>query len=179
MAFVECHPYPPEVAAIAGVPKWPNGPDLRSGGLVPSAVRIRSSALKGENMGTGSTKQKTRETVLELKKYSQKHKQPVWKTLAKKLEKPRRIRVSVNLQNLTKLAGKNKGKIFVVPGKILGTGKAGAGIMVAGFRLTDPSIVMFGTLGLFVLAMFALALTKSAAVQKYLPKILRKGGMRR
>jgi len=88
---------------------------------------------------TGSTKQQTRRTILELKRYGQKHKNRVWKTLAKKLERPRRIRVSVNLWNLSKLAIRNKGKTLVVPGKVLGTGKLEKNIKIAGLEFSEKA----------------------------------------
>jgi len=68
-------------------------------------------------------KKSTKELVSALKRASRERKEGVWKDLAKRLSKPSRGLAGVNLEKLQKAAEKNKGKILVVPGKVLGKGE--------------------------------------------------------
>ncbi len=67
---------------------------------------------------TGPTKLSTIKLARDLKK----EKQNIWKDLAKRITGIRRNRAEVNLSKLSKMAKKNKGKILIVPGKVLGSG---------------------------------------------------------
>ena len=62
----------------------------------------------------------TKELISSMKKAGTKRKQRIWTDIAKRLSKPRRNRAEVNIEKLSKLAEKNKGKTLVVPGKVLG-----------------------------------------------------------
>ena len=75
-------------------------------------------------MRKGSAKLETRKLVAELEKTSRKRKEKVWMDVAKRLKKPRRGRAAVNLWQINILAksASNKGRILLVPGKVLGYG---------------------------------------------------------
>jgi large subunit ribosomal protein L18e len=60
--------------------------------------------------------------ITSLEKVSRKTKKKIWKDLAERLSKPRRNNVVVNIRQLNIVAKKNKGKVLLVPGKILSQG---------------------------------------------------------
>ena len=68
-------------------------------------------------------KKSTKELADALNRASRERKEKVWKDLAKRLSKPSRGLAGVNLEKLQRAAEKNKGKVLVVPGKVLGKGE--------------------------------------------------------
>jgi large subunit ribosomal protein L18e len=60
--------------------------------------------------------------IASLEKIGRKTKKKIWKDLAKRLSKPRRHNVVVNIRQLNTMAEKNKNKVLLVPGKILSEG---------------------------------------------------------
>ncbi|MCR4335016.1 MAG: 50S ribosomal protein L18e [archaeon] len=79
-------------------------------------------------------KKSTKELIVSLEKHGKKTKKKIWKSLAERLAKPTRIRAKVNVDKLNKLAKKQKGKIFVVPGKVLAMGVIDMQLNVACFE---------------------------------------------
>ncbi|MEM4662605.1 MAG: 50S ribosomal protein L18e [Candidatus Diapherotrites archaeon] len=67
-------------------------------------------------------KQSTQKLIMDLKMKSKTDKQKIWKSIAKRLETPRRVPTVVNLDKLEKMSKRFGKKIFVVPGKVLGKG---------------------------------------------------------
>jgi len=61
--------------------------------------------------------------VAGMEKAARKTKKQVWARLAEIIEKPTRHRIAVNLDKLNTIAAESKGKILVVPGKILSEGE--------------------------------------------------------
>ncbi|PIN85823.1 MAG: 50S ribosomal protein L18e [Candidatus Diapherotrites archaeon CG11_big_fil_rev_8_21_14_0_20_37_9] len=88
---------------------------------------------------TGPTKQETREIIVGLEKTGKSTSKQIWKDLAEKLNRATRQRSKVNVFQLNKLAKKNKGKILVVPGKVLGTGSIDEVIEVACLSCSDSA----------------------------------------
>ncbi|VVB76399.1 50S ribosomal protein L18e [uncultured archaeon] len=68
-------------------------------------------------------KLETVKLVASMEKAARKTKKPLWGTLAEIIEHPSRHQIAVNLTKLNKIAAASKGKILVVPGKILSTGE--------------------------------------------------------
>ncbi|MEM0359819.1 MAG: 50S ribosomal protein L18e [Candidatus Diapherotrites archaeon] len=68
-------------------------------------------------------KKATKALLAELKKASNERKEQLWADLAKRLSKPSRQLHSVNIEKISAIAGKNKGKTIVVAGKALGKGE--------------------------------------------------------
>jgi large subunit ribosomal protein L18e len=68
-------------------------------------------------------KLETLKLVTSLEKATKKTSAALWDDLAYRIQRPTRNRVIVNLDKLSKLVAKNKGKILVVPGKILSEGE--------------------------------------------------------
>lgn len=73
-------------------------------------------------MRSGPTNKATREIIVDLEKHGKKTKKKVWIDISKRLAGPSRGRTAVNVYEINKLAGKNKGKVFVVLGKLLSKG---------------------------------------------------------
>jgi large subunit ribosomal protein L18e len=71
--------------------------------------------------GTGPINPTTKELVIALRKLSNKEKVKIWKDIAKRLQKPRRQRPSVNVSKLERYCKKNEN--VIVPGKLLSDGK--------------------------------------------------------
>ena len=90
-------------------------------------------------MGRGTTKLSTKKIIAELEKASRKRKQKIWLDIAAIISKPRRIRTSVNLWRLEKLAKKNTGKVLLVPGKILGYGDIETKAEVAALEFSEKA----------------------------------------
>jgi len=94
--------------------------------------------MKHKNTGL---KNKTLKNLSQgLRKASKESKRKIWKGLNKILsDKSRRQRkkVTVNLFKLDKLAKKFKDKTFIVPGKVLGTGKLNEKVKVVAFDFSE------------------------------------------
>jgi len=86
---------------------------------------------------TGATKIETRKLIAELEKHGKKASQKIFLAVAEQLSKPRRQRVEVNLQKLSRIAEANKKKTIVVPGKVLSIGNAVAGIEIAALNFSS------------------------------------------
>ncbi len=77
------------------------------------------------------------ETIKALKAAAKKSGAPVWGALAEELDKPKRIRVSVNLSDVNRLTA--EGDVAAVPGKVLATGKLEHPVTVAAFSFSDAA----------------------------------------
>ena len=74
--------------------------------------------------------------ILSEKRY-RKEKAGIWKTVSEVLKKPHRRRVAVNLGRIARSV--DKGKIAVVPGKVLGSGRLDKPITVAALSFTQQA----------------------------------------
>ncbi len=84
---------------------------------------------------TGPTNQYLETLVADLKKKAREENAPIWRTLAKKLEKPSRQRVEVNLSDIGRHA-KDK-ETVVVPGVVLSNGDLEKPVTVAAWRFSQ------------------------------------------
>lgn len=89
---------------------------------------------------TGPTKLENKKLISRLKKEGKKRKEKLWIEVAKRLEKARRARVSVNLWKIDKLSKKFKGKILLVPGKVLSTGSLESRAEVAALEFSEKAL---------------------------------------
>lgn len=90
-------------------------------------------------MRTGPTRKQTRETIVALKKQGKKAKNAVLSDIARRLSRATRQRAEVNVFKLNELALKMKGKVFVVPGKVLSKGNVNTKIEVACFSCSKKA----------------------------------------
>ncbi len=84
-------------------------------------------------MKKGSTNIHLRKLISELNK----QKKPIWKRVAKDLEKPRRIRRIVNLSRINRYA--KDGETVIVPGKVLGDGVLEKKVEIAAFQFSQSA----------------------------------------
>ena len=86
---------------------------------------------------TGPTNVYVKELIEKLKKKSLELKAPIWKTVAEKLEKPRRRKVEVNLSEIDK--NTSNGDTVIVPGVVLGNGSLSKQIRIAAIRFSSSA----------------------------------------
>ncbi|ABE53239.1 50S ribosomal protein L18e [Methanococcoides burtonii] len=63
---------------------------------------------------------------------------PIWKDMAKRLEKPSRIYAEVNLSKINRHAAEND--LVLVPGKVLGAGALGHAVTVAALTFSTTAV---------------------------------------
>ncbi len=85
---------------------------------------------------TGPTSKITKTLAIDLGKHGQQSKQAIYDVLSHALLSSTRTRAEINLHRLEQLAVLHKGKILVVPGKILATGEINTPVEVAAFRFS-------------------------------------------
>lgn len=89
---------------------------------------------------TGSTKIGKRRLISRLEKESGATKQAIFRAVARQLSAPRRIQPKVNLMKLSGLAKRFSKAVFVVPGKVLGTGDAEGALVVAAYSFSEGAV---------------------------------------
>jgi len=83
---------------------------------------------------TGPTNIYLRLLVSDLKKAYRQYGASIWRTVAELLYKPRRKRIVVNLDRISRVT--NKGDVVVVPGKVLGGGNLEHPVTIAAWRFS-------------------------------------------
>lgn len=79
-----------------------------------------------------------KELIIELKKLSSQHDIPLWKRVAKDLEKPARNRRSVNISKINRYTKEND--VVVVPGKVLGSGMLDHNVVITAPMFSKSAI---------------------------------------
>jgi len=72
-----------------------------------------------------------------LKKQSRENNVGIWRDVAQRLSKPRRIGSAVNVSRLNRFT--HKSEIVIVPGKVLGTGMIGHPLTVGAFAFSSKA----------------------------------------
>ena len=72
--------------------------------------------------------------IFDLKKASRDNDAPIWRDIAKRLEKPSRVWSEVNISRLTLYT--KKGETLIIPGKLLSAGEIDYPVTVAAFKAT-------------------------------------------
>jgi large subunit ribosomal protein L18e len=87
------------------------------------------------------TRKKTNELLIslitDLKKQSYENQAPIWKDIAKRLEKPNSRWAVVNIRRLAEYS--KKGDTVIVPGKLLGEGELAVPITVAAYSFSESA----------------------------------------
>jgi large subunit ribosomal protein L18e len=86
---------------------------------------------------TGPTNPYLKNLILMLKEKSLELKAPIWKTVAEKLEKPRRKRIEVNLLDIERNTDVND--IVIVPGVVLASGEITKPLRIAAWRFSEQA----------------------------------------
>ena len=84
---------------------------------------------------TGSTNPQLQQLIVELKKKAATEQVGLWKRVASDLERPTRIRRSVNLSRINRFTQDNE--VVLVPGKVLGSGLIDHKITIAAFAFSE------------------------------------------
>lgn len=87
------------------------------------------------------TRKKTNELLIsliaELKKKAYENQAPIWKDIAKRLEKPNSRWAEVNLRRIAEYS--KKGDTVIVPGKLLGEGELAVPVTVAAYSFSESA----------------------------------------
>lgn len=86
---------------------------------------------------TKTTNPELIELIRTLKKQSNEAKVEIWATIAEKLAKSKRSRITVNLSCINRYTKKND--TVAVPGKVLGTGRISHAVTVAAFAFSKTA----------------------------------------
>lgn len=92
-------------------------------------------------------KLETKKLIASLNQTSRKTKKAFWKNIANIIEKPTRNRVIINIDKLDMLAEKFKGKIIVVPGKILSKGELNNKAKIVSVQASSKAIEKINSKG--------------------------------
>ncbi len=95
-------------------------------------------------------KLETIKLITSLNKAAKKTDANLWDDLAYRLTRPTRNKVIVNLDKVSKLAAKNKGKIILVPGKILSEGELKEKVTVIAVSASEKAKQKINAKGEFI-----------------------------
>ncbi len=87
---------------------------------------------------TGPTNILVRRTIRLLRKYARVHRAPIWRYVAELLERPRRLRIAVNVSKINRYT--ESGDVVVVPGKVLGAGSIDHPVTVAAIAFSKQAV---------------------------------------
>jgi len=87
---------------------------------------------------TGPTNIIVRRTIRVLRKYARQHNAPIWRYVAELLERPRRLRIEVNVSKINRYTEANE--TVVVPGKVLGAGRIDHPVTVAAIAFSRSAV---------------------------------------
>jgi large subunit ribosomal protein L18e len=76
--------------------------------------------------------------IQDLKKKSWENEAPIWRDIAKRLEKPTKQRIVVNLSRIDRYA--NEGDTVLVPGKLLAAGSITKKVKVAAYNFSAAAV---------------------------------------
>ncbi|MEE9409762.1 MAG: 50S ribosomal protein L18e [Candidatus Heimdallarchaeota archaeon] len=86
---------------------------------------------------TGPTDPNMIELINTLKKKSTESNTSLWKTIAEKLEKPRRQRAATNLSKINRYTKEND--VVVVPGSVLSSGELKHSVTIAAIKFSETA----------------------------------------
>jgi len=87
---------------------------------------------------TGSTNIIVRRTIRVLKSAANKNNAPIWRYVAELIDRPRRLRVEVNLSKINRYT--QSGDVVIVPGKVLGAGSMDHPVTVAALGFSRQAV---------------------------------------
>ncbi|HID40996.1 MAG TPA: 50S ribosomal protein L18e, partial [Pyrodictium sp.] len=87
---------------------------------------------------TGPTNLIVRKTLRALKSAANRNNAPIWRYVAELIDKPRRLRVEVNLSKINRYT--QRGDVVVVPGKVLGAGNIDHPVTVAALGFSSQAV---------------------------------------
>ncbi|ALL02073.1 50S ribosomal protein L18e [Pyrodictium delaneyi] len=87
---------------------------------------------------TGPTNIVVRKTIRILRSAANKNNAPIWRYVAELIDRPRRLRVAVNISKINRYT--EDGDIVVVPGKVLGAGTIDHPVTVAALGFSEQAV---------------------------------------
>jgi large subunit ribosomal protein L18e len=75
--------------------------------------------------------------ITDLRKRSWEHEAPIWRDVARRLEKPTKQQVEVNVSRVERVLG--DGEVALVPGKLLATGSLTRPVRVAAYAFSQSA----------------------------------------
>ena len=78
------------------------------------------------------------DTIKTLEDASNESGKAIWKAIANELDKPKRVRVAVNLSRIDRHT--EEGEVVAVPGKVLAAGNLTKGVKIAAFNFSDGAV---------------------------------------
>jgi len=85
----------------------------------------------------GKTNPRLMTLITRLKETSRKNEAAVWRDIADRLEAPSRNYAEVNISKISRFA--RSGEIFIVPGKVLGTGVISHPVVIAALNFSSQA----------------------------------------
>ena len=76
--------------------------------------------------------------ISDLKNWSRENDAPIWRDIAKRLERPSRVWPEVNISRISMYV--KKGETIIVPGKILGAGEIDIPVTVAAYKASKQAV---------------------------------------
>lgn len=76
--------------------------------------------------------------ISDLKTWSRENEAPIWRDIAKRLERPSRVWPEVNISRISMYV--KKGETIIVPGKILGAGDIDIPVTVATYKASKQAV---------------------------------------
>lgn len=86
-----------------------------------------------------ASRESTRELVIALEKKAKKEKAGIWKKAADRINSPTRRRAEANLWQLNAVGKKFKGKILLLPGKVLGKGSLDSPLHIIALAFSEEA----------------------------------------
>jgi len=83
--------------------------------------------------------------ITDLKKMSWENEAPIWRDIAKRLEKPTKHRAAVNLSRIER--NTKEGDIVLVPGKLLAAGDLSKKVTVAAYGFSQAAVEKVAAMG--------------------------------
>ncbi len=87
---------------------------------------------------TGPTDIFVRRTIRLLRSKARKENAPIWRYVAELLDRPRRLRIEVNVSKINRYT--RPGEVVVVPGKVLGAGSIDHPVTVAALSFSKAAV---------------------------------------
>ncbi|MFQ5986652.1 MAG: 50S ribosomal protein L18e [Thermoplasmata archaeon] len=75
--------------------------------------------------------------IEDLQAAAREHEAPIWRDVARRLSRPRRVWAEVNLSRLERHAA--EGEVLVVPGKLLGTGRLSKSLRISAVQASEAA----------------------------------------
>jgi len=95
-------------------------------------------------------KLETIKLIASLEKAARQTKKPIWSDLVERLNARSRASISVNVEKIDSMAKANKGKVLLVPGKVLSQGELNEKVIVVAVSASENAKAKINAVGEFI-----------------------------